>query len=115
MATITKRGPRSYHVRIRRSGHPTLARTFDRREDARQWARDRETEMDRGNLPDTLEARRTTLADALTEYRLKVTPKHKGAAEEASRILAMTKRRICQRSSNFPQLWSLKIPHPLVN
>lgn len=94
MATIIKRGPRSHQARIRRIGYPTLTRTFDTRADAEKWAREQEHKVDRGTLPDTLEARRTTLADALRDYRLNVTPLHKGALVETNRILAISQRSI---------------------
>jgi len=50
MATIRRRG-RSWHVQVRRQRLPALTRSFSRRSDAELWARQRETEIDRGNLP----------------------------------------------------------------
>ena len=94
MASITKRGPKSHHVRIRRSGYPTLSGTFDTRADAERWARDREREMDRGTLPDTLKAQRTTLAEAYEDYRTHVTPRHRGADSENLRLRAMSRHPI---------------------
>ena len=50
MATIRRRG-RSWHVQVRRQRLPALTRSFSRRSDAELWARQRETEIDRGDLP----------------------------------------------------------------
>ncbi len=91
MASITKRGPKSFHARVRRTGYPTLSRTFDTLAEARKWARDREREMDRGTLPDTLEAQRRTLSEAYEDYRTHVTPRHRGADSEDLRLRAMNR------------------------
>lgn len=91
MATIKKRGRKSFQARIRRRGYPTLTRSFDSKAEAERWARTQEHEIDRGGLPATLEAERTTLANAIDDYRRYVTPKHKGAETEASRLRAMAR------------------------
>lgn len=85
MPSITKRKT-GYQVRIRRRGYPTLTRTFDSLADARQWATAQEVKVDLGTLPDTLKARRTTLLDAIEDYREHVTPRHKGADTEQSKL-----------------------------
>ena len=51
MASIRKRGAR-WQVQIRRQGYPQLIKSFQTREDAMRWARLRETELDRGIIPD---------------------------------------------------------------
>ena len=48
MATITKRGDYSWRVQIRRRGMPAIFKTFTYKEDADKWARQIETELDRG-------------------------------------------------------------------
>lgn len=90
MASITKRG-HAYSVRIRRSGYPTLARSFDTKKEAQRWATSMENDIDRGSLPVTMEAERTTLAHACDDYRRHKTPSHKGAAEESRRLRFLAK------------------------
>ena len=48
MATIHKSGKHQWQVKVRRKGFPVQSKTFDRKIDAEQWARDIENEMDRG-------------------------------------------------------------------
>ena len=50
MPTFTRLPSKSWRVQIRRNGH-TLSRTFARKTQAEQWARDQETHIDRGETP----------------------------------------------------------------
>lgn len=89
MATIEKRtGPKgiSYRVKIRRTGYPSLTKSFESKTRAQHWARSIETKIDGDELIDTTEARTTTLLDALKRYKREVTPHKKGARQEESRI-----------------------------
>ena len=84
MASITQRGSR-YLVRVRRDGFASVAKTFTKRSDASAWARRVETDMEAGRWVD--EARRVpTLKEAISEYRLKVAVRMKGAADYAYRF-----------------------------
>ena len=47
MATLEKRGD-YWRVRIRRNGFPVQTRSFDTKAVAARWARDIESEMDKG-------------------------------------------------------------------
>ena len=49
MATIRRRGT-TWQVQVRRQEHATLSRTFRLKADAEQWARQKEAEIDRGEL-----------------------------------------------------------------
>lgn len=73
VATIRKRGtaanPR-YHVQIRRKGHQPLSRTFRLLTDAKLWARQIETQVDRHELPpDTKVLGKITLGELVVRYR----------------------------------------------
>jgi len=48
MASIRKRGNLQWEARIRKRGMPTTCKTFDTRAEAEKWAREIESEMDRG-------------------------------------------------------------------
>ena len=86
MATFRKRGS-SWHVQVRRSGHPPVTRSFKLKADADAWARKLEAEVDRGELPvDRRALRSTTLGDLLTRYRETVTPTKRGNAQEDHRL-----------------------------
>lgn len=68
MASIRKRGPYQWEVRIRRKGMPVTCKTFDTKFEAEKWAREIESEMDRGIYVSRSEAENTTLYDALERY-----------------------------------------------
>jgi integrase len=86
MAAIRRRG-RSWHVQVRRLGLPALTRTFQRRSDAELWARQREAEIDRGDLPaNTRTLRAQTLRGLLERYAATVTPQKRGADRERYKI-----------------------------
>ena len=94
MASIEKRGPYQYRVRIRLKG-VSLTETFESREAAEAWAAEREAEI-RQN-PDQYRseherqqhAKTITVSDILEKYRDEVTPTKKGADAERARINAM--------------------------
>lgn len=48
MGTIYERGDFQYQVKIRRRGYPTQTKTFRSKKEAEIWARQVESEMDRG-------------------------------------------------------------------
>ena len=49
MASIRKRGDK-YQVQIRRQGNPAVSKTFHRKADAQQWARQAEADADKYGL-----------------------------------------------------------------
>lgn len=76
MATIWKKEFKSskgknevrYVARVRRKGHKPLSKSFKRKGDADKWARDIESEMDKGIFVSREEAEGTTLAEAIERY-----------------------------------------------
>lgn len=86
MASILKRGPYQWQVKIRKRGWPKQTRTFETYEDATRWARKIEAEMDDGIFVSRREAEATTLDEALDRYLREKTPHKKGAAQETNRI-----------------------------
>lgn len=82
MATIDKRDDYQWRVQIRRKGWPRQSQTFETRRDAEAWARQIESEMDRGVFVDRSEADSTSLREALERYLKEVTPLKKGAEQE---------------------------------
>ncbi len=73
MASLRKRGTK-WQVQIRREGFPQLTKTFQFREDAVRWARERERLIDRGETEPHSDkpAERQTLADVLGRYQREI-------------------------------------------
>ncbi|SOB56995.1 Site-specific recombinase XerD [Pseudodesulfovibrio profundus] len=57
-----------YLARVRRKGHKPVSKTFKRKGDADKWARDIESEMDKGVFVSREEAEGTTLTEAIDRY-----------------------------------------------
>lgn len=85
MASIRQRQGK-WQARIRRKGYPAVEKSFSSRQDAEKWARQAESEMDRGTFVDRREAEQNTFADILLRYKKEVTPLKKGSAEEEIRL-----------------------------
>ena len=71
MATIQKRkylNKTSYQVRIRRLGIKTITKSFMNRTDAKRWARNMETKLDKGDYSDYSSASKVTLGDLFKRY-----------------------------------------------
>jgi integrase len=96
-ATISKRKT-GWQAQIRRIGFPPLSKHFSTSSEAKAWARETESEMDRGLFVDRSEAERTTLEDILKRYRNEVTPSKRGCKQEKSRINVILNHPITRRS-----------------
>ncbi|MGB0626389.1 MAG: site-specific integrase [Alphaproteobacteria bacterium] len=90
MATFMKRKGR-YTARVRRGGHPTQTKTFDRLSYARRWATKTEHLIDAGNVI----TQDCTLNQLLTRYAAEVTPHKRGAKIEAYRLGVIQRHSIC--------------------
>jgi len=90
LATFMKRNGR-YTARVRRSGHPTQTKTFDRLTDARRWATKTEHLIDAGNVI----SQDCTLNQLLTRYVAEVTPHKRGAKVETYRLGVIQRHSIC--------------------
>jgi Arc/MetJ-type ribon-helix-helix transcriptional regulator len=86
MATFRKRGDK-WQARVQRKGQPDLSKSFLLKADAETWARQLESEIDRGLFQDRSEAERTTFGDLLDRYVKEITPLKKSATSEKQRIL----------------------------
>ncbi|KJV29337.1 hypothetical protein VI06_10565 [Aquitalea magnusonii] len=97
MASFRKRGELQWQARISRKNFPSQVKTFNTRADAEAWARQIESEMDRGVFVSRVEAETTTLAEALDRYLSEVVVAKKGAIQESSLI------RMWQRTELAPR------------
>ncbi len=85
MAYISQRGE-YWRAEIRRRGHKAIYRTFDTKQQAQQWARRIESEIDAGSFIDRTEAERTTLREALERYTREIIPEKRYPYQENRRI-----------------------------
>ena len=95
MATISNRNNK-WHVRVRRSGQPTVAKTFLIKQDAEKWARSIEIEIDRGTYINTSSAQKTLFKDLILQYLKEVTPSLRGAHEDTYRLRKMMRNPIAE-------------------
>ena len=75
MATFEKRGPCQIRAKVRKKGHQTATKTFPSITEARDWAKDVETEMRRGTYTNIRVAEQTILRTALLRYHEEVFPR----------------------------------------
>lgn len=97
MASITKRGDR-WMARVRRRGLAPQVATFRTKGAAERWARDIESQIERGTfLASAREAERTTLDEALARYLREVTAGKRSARPEELRIAALRRHDLARR------------------
>lgn len=78
MATFRKRGER-WQVQVRRTGQPTLSKSFLSKADAQRWARQKEAELDTALLPhDYRRLETTSLREIMLRYRAEIIPTKRG-------------------------------------
>jgi hypothetical protein len=98
MATIRKRGAK-WQVQIRRTGFPSISRSFHVRKDAEAWARLTEVQADRSELPsDTKILHRITLGALVERYRETVSPRKRGYEIERIVLTAFLRHPICRKT-----------------
>ncbi|NOK44809.1 site-specific integrase [Burkholderia thailandensis] len=85
MAYISQRGA-YWRAEVRRRGYKPVYRSFDTKQQAQQWARRVESEIDGGAYLDRTEAERTTLSEALERYRREIVPEKRHPYQENRRI-----------------------------
>jgi integrase len=96
MATVTKRG-KYWRAQVRRQGFAPQSKTFDTNAEAEAWAREVESEMDRGIFVSRAEAERTTLAAALDRYKREVSSRKAHPAQDYQRISHWSRQPLAHR------------------
>jgi len=93
MASIDKRG-NVWRARVRIQGFKDKTRSFDTKDEAKDWAQRIEQQLLAGvdTVPDL--TAELTLAEALDKYGEEVSPKKKGAPQELRRIRAWQRREV---------------------
>ena len=85
MATIRKKG-KGWQVLIRKKFAKQIIKTFVSKLDAQKYAREKESQIDKGFLVSYEEAQKTKLSELLERYRTEITSKKKGAYVEDYKI-----------------------------
>jgi integrase len=103
MASITARKDRDniitgWQVRVRKKGYPLQVKTFVKKAQAQAWARQIETEMDRGIWQDRGEAERTTVNDLLDRYAREILPTKRGDAGKVMPYIRALKAALGEKS-----------------
>lgn len=97
MASITNRGNLQWRALIRRKGYPVQSKTFETKADAQKWARQIESEMDRGIFVPRGEAESTSLREALERFKLEYIPRLSHQKREINRVKFLQKRSIANK------------------
>lgn len=97
MASVRKRGERQWEARVRRRGYPVTCKTFDTKAEAEVWARDVESEMDKGAFVTRKEAEGTTLKELLQRYLEEHVPLLADPKREGNRVKALQGRTLALR------------------
>ncbi len=88
MATLVKTDLGKWKAVIRKTGWPSVAKTFRTKRDAEDWARRAEDEMVRGAYIQRAPADRLRVADALKRYLAEVTPTKRPSTAKVERLRA---------------------------
>ena len=94
MATFRNRNGK-WQARVARKGLVPVCRTFLNLQDAERWARQIETDMDKGAYTSAVLAERTTFKEIIERYMREVTPTMRGSQEDLIRLKAICRRPIC--------------------
>ncbi len=81
MATLTKRGEGQWQANVRKKGCPVQSKTFSTKVMAATWARNVESEMERGIFLSTSIAETTTLSELIDRYLKEVAPTKKSEVD----------------------------------
>lgn len=85
MATIRKQRGK-WQVIIRKKDYPNISKVFIEKRTANKWAKQVETEMERGIFEDFTKAHSIIVRDLLVKYQKEITPKKKGYREETHKL-----------------------------
>jgi len=93
MASIRNRNG-LWQARITRQGQPHIARSFQTKQDAERWARQTETEMDKGSFINIGLAEKTLFSEVIERYIQEVTLKTRSMKEDTYRLRALARHSV---------------------
>jgi hypothetical protein len=88
MATFRNRHGK-WQARVRRLGQQPISKSFQNKQDAERWARQVETDIDKGSYTNVTLAERTLLKDIIKRYIEEVTNQTRSMKEDRYRLGAM--------------------------
>jgi len=97
MASIRKRGSYQWEARVRKKGRPVTSRTFETRAEAERWAKEIESDMDRGVYVSRKAAESTTLREALDRYIEEYLPRLAHYEANIYRVRRLQRRALADR------------------
>jgi len=97
MASIRNRNGK-WQARITRKGHQAVAKSFSNKQDAEKWARQLESEMDKGCYTNLVLAERTLFCEVIERYIREVTLKTRSMREDTYRLKALARHPIAKQS-----------------
>jgi integrase len=97
MATFRKRPHGRIEAQIRIKGLPQQTKTFSTKEEAQLWALETELALRRGAVLLAVDRPDITVHDALIEYERKITPRKRGAVQEAYTIRVLQRDPIAKK------------------
>ncbi len=93
MSSIRRRKSGKWQALVRLQGLRPLSRTFEQKRDALMWARQTETQIERGELGAGLDVlRKTSLASLIERYRDTITILKRSCASETVLINALLRQ-----------------------
>jgi len=92
MATFRRRMGK-WEVRVRRYNNKTISKTFIQKEDAHKWARETETQIEKGLYEDLSQTNTITLNDLVQTYYKDVTVTKFDHSQEKYKL-----NKLCQQS-----------------
>lgn len=95
MATIRLHGNK-WQARIYKKGYSTQIRSFSTKRDAERWARQVETDLEKGTFTNTNLAEQTTFKALIERYMREVTPTMRGMDTDLIKLKALSKKPIGQ-------------------
>ena len=95
MATFRNRHGK-WQARVQRRGHQSISKSFQTKEDAQRWARQIESEMDKGSYINVALAERTLFKEIIERYVIEVTLNSRSMREESYRQRALARSWIGQ-------------------
>ncbi|MGZ8983094.1 MAG: tyrosine-type recombinase/integrase [Methylotenera sp.] len=99
MASVRERNGK-WQARVLRNGYPPQTKTFDSHNEAIKWSRSIEVDIDQGSFISPSHSNNLMFKDIVNRYIQEVCPSKRGGKEEAIRLNATMRLKICTYSMN---------------
>ena len=96
MAHLKKRKNGKWTAEIRQPDNKYISKTFLKKSNASNWAREVEYQLDKQQYEDFSDSARLTLGDLIMRYRDEITPTKKGSACEGHKLNLMLRHKIAK-------------------